>query len=74
MQLALSQLDDAYRWLCQQRQHFPPNADVWHFRRQYDAIKSDLLEQINSGRYQFSPQQKIIKHDGRTTKRLRHST
>jgi RNA-directed DNA polymerase len=53
MQLALSQLDDAYRWLCQQRKHFPPKADVWHFRRQYDAIKSDLLEQINSGRYQF---------------------
>jgi hypothetical protein len=44
-------LDDAYRWLCQQRQHFPPNADVWHFRRQYSAIKSDLLEQINSVRY-----------------------
>jgi RNA-directed DNA polymerase len=65
MQLALSQLDDAYRWLCQQRQHFPPNVDVWHFRRQYSAIKSDLLEQINSGRYQFSPQQKIIKHDGK---------
>jgi RNA-directed DNA polymerase len=65
MQLALSQLDDAYRWLCQQRKHFPPNADVWHFRRQYSAIKSDLLEQINSGRYQFSPQQKIIKANGK---------
>jgi hypothetical protein len=65
MRFALSQLDDAYRWLCQQRKHFPPNADVWHFRRQYSAIKSDLLEQINSGRYQFSPQQKIIKHDGK---------
>jgi RNA-directed DNA polymerase len=55
MRFALSQLDDAYHWLCQQRKHFPPNADVWHFRRQYSAIKSDLLEQINSGRYQFSP-------------------
>jgi RNA-directed DNA polymerase len=65
MQFALSQLDDAYRWLCQQRKQFPPNADVWHFRRQYFAIKSGLLEQLNSGRYQFSPQQKIIKHDGK---------
>jgi RNA-directed DNA polymerase len=65
MQPALSQLDDAYRWLCQQRKHFTPNANVWHFRRQYSAIKSDLLEQINSGRFQFSPQQKIIKRDGK---------
>jgi hypothetical protein len=70
MRFALSQLDDAYRWLCQQRKHFPPNADVWHLRRQYSAIKSDLLEQINSGRYQFSAQQKIIKRDGKTAKRL----
>jgi hypothetical protein len=38
---------------------------VWHFRRQYSAIKSDLLEQINSGCYQFLPQQKIIKRDGK---------
>jgi RNA-directed DNA polymerase len=64
MRFALSQLDDGYRWLCQQRKHCPPNADVWHFRRQYSAIKSDLLGLINSGRYQFSPQQKIIKRDG----------
>jgi RNA-directed DNA polymerase len=72
MKTQLSQLDDAYCWLCQHRKHFPPNADVWHFRHQYDAIKSDLLEQINSGRYQFSPQQKIIKHDGRTARQLRN--
>ena len=64
MQFTLSQLNEGYRWLCQQRKHFPPNADIWDFRRQYDAINSDLLEQINSGDYRFSPQQKIIKHDG----------
>jgi RNA-directed DNA polymerase len=38
---------------------------VWHLLRQYSAIKSDLLEQIKSGGYQFSPQQKIIKRDGK---------
>jgi hypothetical protein len=38
---------------------------VWHFRRHYSAINSDLLEQINSVNYQFSPRQKIIKHDGK---------
>ena len=64
MQYKLPQLDVAYRWLCQQRKHFPPNADIWHFRCQYQIIKSDLLHQINSGDYQFSPQQKIIKQNG----------
>jgi hypothetical protein len=64
MKIQLSQLDEAYHWLCQQRKHFPPNADIWHFRRRYYAINSDLLDQINSGDYRFSPQQKIIKHDG----------
>jgi RNA-directed DNA polymerase len=64
MQFQLSQLDEAYRWLCQQQKHFPPNADIWHFRRQYYAINSGLLDQTNSGNYQFAPQQKIINHDG----------
>ena len=29
MQFTLPQLDDAYRWLCQQRKHFPPITDLW---------------------------------------------
>jgi RNA-directed DNA polymerase len=64
MHFTLTQLDDAYRWLCQQRKHFPPDADIWSFRYRYSAIKSGLLQEINSGEYQFSPQQKIIKPDG----------
>jgi RNA-directed DNA polymerase len=64
MQFMLSQLNEGYLWLCRQRKLFPPNADIWHFRRQYYAINSDLLDQINSGDYQFSPQQKIVKADG----------
>jgi RNA-directed DNA polymerase len=65
MQYKHYQLDDAYRWLCQQRKNFPSNADIWHFRRQYSEIKFDLLHQINSGDYQFSPLQKIIKQNGK---------
>jgi hypothetical protein len=64
MQFTLSQLDDAYRWLCQQRKHFPPDADIWSFRYRYPAIKFDLLQEINSGGYRFSPQQKVIKSNG----------
>ena len=64
MRFTLSQLDDACRWLCQQRKHFPPDANIWSFRYRYPAIKFDLLQEINSGWYQFSQQQKIIKSDG----------
>jgi hypothetical protein len=32
MQFTDYQLDDAYRWLSQQRKHFPPDADIWYFR------------------------------------------
>lgn len=64
MRFTISQLDDAYRWLCQQRKHFPPDADIWSFRYRYPASKSDLLQKINSGQYQFSPQQKIVKSNG----------
>jgi hypothetical protein len=64
MRFTHSQLDDAYHWLCQQRKHFPPDADIWSFRYRYPATRSDLLQEIYSGQYQFSPQQKIIKLNG----------
>ncbi len=44
--------------------HFPPDADIWDFRYRYSVIRDELLQLINSGRYQFSPQQKIIKSSG----------
>ena len=64
MQCSIAQLDDAYRWLCRQRKHFPPAADIWHFRFRYPGIKHALLWWINSGQYRFSAQLKIIKSDG----------
>jgi RNA-directed DNA polymerase len=53
MRFTALQLDDTYRWLCQQRKHFPPDADIWHFRFRYNIIKPALLCQVNSGEYQF---------------------
>lgn len=32
MRFTALQLDDAYRWRCQQRKHFPSDADIWHLR------------------------------------------
>jgi hypothetical protein len=64
MQFTTAQLDEAYTWLCRQRRHFPPDADIWWFRRCYLDVRSELLQEINSGAYRFSPQQKIIKSSG----------
>ncbi len=64
MRFTILQMDEAYHWLCLQRKHFPPDADIWSFRYRYSVIKSDLLWEINSGGYRFSPQQKIIKSSG----------
>jgi hypothetical protein len=61
MQFTTAQLDDAYTWLCRRRRHFPSDADIWWFRRCYLNVRSELLQEINSGLYRFSPQQKIIK-------------
>lgn len=32
MQMLLSVMDQAYRWLCQQRRDYSPSADVWDLR------------------------------------------
>jgi hypothetical protein len=64
MQFTAVQLDGAYTWLCRRRRHFPSDADIWWFRRRYLDVRAELLQEINSGLYRFSPQQKIIKSGG----------
>jgi hypothetical protein len=64
VQFTVAQLDDAYTWLCRGRRHFPSDADIWWFRRRYLDVRAELLQEINSGLYRFSPQQKIIKSSG----------
>jgi RNA-directed DNA polymerase len=48
-------LDRAYRWLCQQRRHFPPNADVWHLRRHWGAERQRLLAELAGASFRFGP-------------------
>lgn len=64
MRFTLTQLDDAYAWLCRRRKHFPPDADVWWFRFRYPLLKPGLLKKINSGAYRFSSQRRIINSGG----------
>ena len=64
LSISESQLDKAYKWLCQQRKHFPPNADIWDFRFHWEENKLKLLAKINSGNYLFSPLQQMCKKNG----------
>lgn len=64
MNFTHNQIDQAYHWLCQQRNFFPHNADIWWFRSNYQKIKNEIINQVNQGKYRFSPQQKIHKADG----------
>ncbi len=59
-----NQLESAYRWLCQQRQHYPDNADIWSFRFDWQKNKQPLLQAINSGLYKFSPLKRLCKANG----------
>ncbi len=59
-----TQLDDAYAWLCQRRQHYPVHADVWHLRFHWAREKRDLCKLLHNRRYQFSPLQVVQKADG----------
>ncbi|NER92201.1 reverse transcriptase/maturase family protein [Moorena sp. SIO3A2] len=46
-------IDIAFQWLCQKREHYHPNADVWQVRRWWHEKKPLIQGQILSGQYQF---------------------
>ena len=58
-------IDEAYEWLCKQRAHFPPNADIWHLRFHWATIRPQLLHQLCTQNYQLSPMSSILKADGK---------
>lgn len=47
----------AYRWLCQRRQHAPPNADVWDLRFKWPQQQFQWLKRVLAGEYRLSPMQ-----------------
>ena len=59
-------IDDAYRWLCQQRRNHPDSADIWHLRFHWDTERTRILRSLEQGTYYFSPLQVITKADGST--------
>jgi len=50
-------IERAYEWLCQQRQDYSANNDVWELRRNWRQEKLQLQQQLLAGDYQFSPLQ-----------------
>ena len=68
LDLAVTQveLDSAYRWLCQQRKHHPPDADIWSFRFNWANDQLQLLNDLNQGRYRFSPLKRLTKANGQS--------
>jgi hypothetical protein len=55
-------LDTAYRWLCQQRQHYPADADIWDLRWHWAVEKPQLIRALRSNEYRFSPNQALRKN------------
>jgi hypothetical protein len=43
----------AYEWLCERRQHYSPNSDVWHLRWQWEKIKPRLQAQLLAGEHRL---------------------
>jgi RNA-directed DNA polymerase len=64
MQSLVSVLDQAYRWLCQQRRDYPPDADVWDVRFHWHAERIRLEAELRCGRFRFGPLSVITKADG----------
>lgn len=57
-------IEAAYHWLCQQRQNFPANSDIWDLRFHWRKYKSELLTQLQHQTFYFSPLQQITKANG----------
>jgi RNA-directed DNA polymerase len=52
-------LDAAYAWLCRARRDYPPSADIWNFRRNWEKKKHHLKTDLAAGRYRFDLLERI---------------
>ena len=60
-------LDVAYDWLCRRRRDYSANSDVWAFRRNWQAEKQRIKDELLSGDYRFSLLTRITLKDGEDT-------
>lgn len=57
-------IDDAYRWLCIQRRHFPTHADIWHLRFYWPTERARIKASLLYGTYRFEPMSRVTKASG----------
>ncbi len=57
-------LEQSFAWLCHQRRHWPPDADVWCIRSQWQSVKHRLVRDLGNGTYRFDPMSRITKANG----------
>lgn len=57
----------AYQWLCQRRQHYPANADIWHLRFHWHIQGKRLWQAMCDGVYRLKPMQVITAWHGQRT-------
>ncbi|MDA9981286.1 hypothetical protein N9H39_00805 [Gammaproteobacteria bacterium] len=57
-------IDPTYDWLCRQRRDWPDRADVWDLRIHWDREKPRLKEALRTGRYRFSPLERVTNRNG----------
>ena len=57
-------LDQAYVWLCHRRKDYGANADVWNFRRNWQAEKARLRSDLIAGTYRFDALERVTLKDG----------
>ena len=50
----LSQISPAYDWLCQARNDWPDQSDVWDLRRSWSTERHRIEQQLANGTYRFS--------------------
>ena len=57
----IQQVNWLWQWLCQSRENFPANADIWHLRFHQSTLLPPILRALRIGHYQFAPMQIINK-------------
>ena len=56
-------LHQAYVWLCERRQDYSPNDDVWDVRWRWEEIRPQLQAQLREGTYRLGPVRRFHRGD-----------
>ncbi len=49
----IEKLDEAYQWLCKQRNDASVNSDVWDLRFNWNKLRTEIIEKLKNNLYRF---------------------